>query len=236
MNTKWITALTVALSGVVVSGVAGAAEKDEAGAQQSSRELAPATHAVELTIGTGYAQGFGDVASGQPKLTDLAQAGGAVQTSVGYRVIPQLTLGVYGSGAMFSRADQVDSTTNVYSASAGIESDWHFLPSSHQLDPWVSLSSGWRGYWVHNNQAETSLQGLQIARLQLGLDYRIDNAIAISPIIGADLSTFLSERTPTSGGFTNISNPNVDTFLFAGLQGRFDIPTRSGSTSQVASR
>jgi hypothetical protein len=79
------------------------------------------------------------------------------------------------------------------------------------------------------------MQGMDWAKLRIGVDYRIDRAIAISPVIGADLTTFFSQSTPTSNGFASISSPTVNTFVFAGLQGRFDIPTGAGA-SQVASR
>src|SRR5207237_4036085 len=130
----------------------------------------------------------------QPSFTDLAQAGGRLQVGVGYRLMPQLTLGVYGSGAMFGRGDSVDSSSKLYTASAGVQADWHFLPSGSELDPWVSLGTGWRGYWVNADQGTTSLHGLELAKLQVGVDYRIAPAVAIAPVIGADLSTFLTQE------------------------------------------
>jgi hypothetical protein len=190
---------------------------------------------VELTIGTGYAQGFGNVGAGQPSLTDIGTAGGAVQLGAGYRLIPQLTLGAYGSGAMFGKGDQVDSSANLYSATAGFQADWHFWPAAHEFDPWVSLGTGWRGYWAHADQGNTAMQGWEIAKLQVGLDYRIDRAIAVSPVVGIDMTTFFSQSTPTSNGFHSISSPDVNAFLLAGVQGRFDIPVGSDA-SQVASR
>jgi len=238
MKTHLMTGAAVAM-GALTFAFAGSAsaqtvERENVN-KESPKDLAPATHAVELTIGTGYEQGFGKFTSNQPSLTDIGSAGGAVQVGVGYRIIPQLTLGVYGSGASFSRADQIDSSTTLYSAAAGVQTDWHFLPSDHQLDPWVSLGSGWRGYWINQNTGNTSVQGMEIAKLQLGLDYRIDQAIAISPVVGADLSTFFTQSTPESNGFSNLSNTQVSTFVFAGLLGRFDVPTQQNH-SQVASR
>lgn len=237
MNTKLTTGAAVVMGTLAFAASASAqtVTKDEVTQEGSSKNLAPATHAVELTIGTGYEQGFGNIQSGQPSLTDLGQAGGALQTSVGYRIIPQLTLGLYGSFAEFARASQVDPSANIYSVAAGVQTDWHFLPSGHEFDPWVSLSSGWRGYWLNQDTGSASTQGLEIAKLQVGLDYRIEQAVAISPVVGADLSTFLTQQAPGSNGWTNISSPQVNSFFFAGLMGRFDIPTQS-NTSQVASR
>jgi hypothetical protein len=235
MNSKWTSALAVAMGTMTLGGVALAQEKDESVVTKKDDRLAPVKDAVELSVGTGYAQGFGDIAANRPTLTDVGQPGGAVQVGVGYRVIPELSLGIYGTGAMFSRGDQVDNSTNLYSSTAGVEAAWHFLPSAHDLDPWVSLGTGWRGYWIHGDQGTTSLQGLQLAKLQVGLDYRATRAIALSPVIGADLSMFLSESTPLASGYSNITDPKVNTFLFGGVQARFDIPVGADS-SRVASR
>jgi hypothetical protein len=236
MKTRWIAITTVTFASLAITGIAGAEEKDRNIVPSKSNELAPATSAVELTIGTGYAQGFGDIGANRPTLTDVAQPGGAVQIGVGYRVVPQLTLGIYGAGSMFSRGDQVDTSTNLYSAAAGAQADWHFLPAEHQFDPWVSLGTGWRGYWIHGDQGTTSLHGLELAKLQVGVDYRLGRAVAISPLIGADLSMFLTESSPSSPTFSNVTDPKVNTFVFAGLLGRFDIPVGSDTSSQVAAR
>jgi hypothetical protein len=234
MKTKWI-ASAVTLAAVAVSGVASAQQKDQPIVAPKSTALDPATNAIELTVGTGYSQAFGDVAANRPSLTDIGQPGGAVQVGAGYRLIPELTLGVYGAGSMFSRGDLVDSSTNLYSAAAGVQADWHFQPGGHEFDPWVSLGTGWRGYWIHDDQGTTSLQGLEMAKLQLGVDYRLARAVAVSPLIGADLSMLLSESAPGSSSYSNITDPKVNTFVFAGVLGRFDIPVGETS-STVASR
>jgi len=237
MQTKWIVSAAGALGMLLLAGSASAQvqTKDEVKEDSGEKGLAPATSAVELTIGSGYEQGFGKFTSGQPSLTDVGQAGGAVQLGVGYRLIPQLTLGLYGSGAMFSRGDQVDPSADLYSAAAGVQADWHFLPGGHALDPWISLGSGWRGYWISANAGNTSIQGMEIAKLQVGVDYRIAQAVSVSPVVGLDLSSFFTQSTPESNRFANITNPEVNTFVFAGMMGRFDIPTGTHST-QVASR
>jgi hypothetical protein len=236
-QTKWIVTLVGAIGTLFVAGSASAEvqPKDEATEGASAKRLAPATNAVELTIGTGYEQGFGKFGSGQPSLTDVGTAGGAVQVGVGYRVIPRLTMGLYGSGAMFGRGDQVDSSADLYSAAAGFQADWHFLPGGHLLDPWISLGGGWRGYWINANSGNTSIQGMEIAKLQVGVDYRIAQSVSVSPVVGVDLSSFFTQSTPETNRFTNIANPDVNTFLFAGMMGRFDLGLGSRH-EQMASR
>ncbi|MDB4933510.1 MAG: hypothetical protein JWP87_482 [Labilithrix sp.] len=235
MKNQWIKVAVVTLGTTLVAGTANAQEKDESASAKAPPALVAATHSLELTVATGYSQGFGTISSGQPTLSDVGQAGGAIQVGVGYRLTPHLTLAVYGAGSMFGRGDQVDQSANLYSAAAGVQADWHFLPADHRFDPWVSLGSGWRGYWVSSNLGTTALHGVELAKLQVGVDYRIDESISISPVIGADLTTFVTQSTPATNSFDNISNPNVNTFVFAGFQGRFDIRT-GARPSAVASR
>lgn len=232
---KWISASTMAAIITLGGSVASAQQKDQARESNGSNDLSSSNHNLELTVGTGYVQGFGNVGSGQPALTDTGTAGGALEAGVGYRAIPQLALGVYGSGSMYGRGSQVDSPANLYSATAGIGATYHILPAASELDPWISLGSGWRGYWENDNRGTTSMHGWEIARLQFGLDYRIDKQVAIAPVVGVDMTTFFTQSTPTSNGWNSISSPTVNAFLFAGVQGRFDIPV-GPNTSQVASR
>jgi hypothetical protein len=234
MNTKHLAMVVAATSIVAVASVASAQEKDANVTSSKSDVLKPAKNAVELTVATGYAQGFGDIGTNRPTLNDVGLAGGAAQIGVGYRLIPHLSLGIYGSGAMFSRGDQVDNSTNLYSAAAGAEATWHFLPSGSEFAPWVSLGTGWRGYWLHDDRGTTALHGLEMGKLQLGVDYRMTSAVAISPVVGGDLSIFLTESNPGSRSFSNITDPKVNSFVFAGVLGRFDIPT--SADAQVASR
>jgi hypothetical protein len=135
---------------------------------------------------------------------------------------------------MFARADEAAQSTKVYSAATGVQADVHFIPAGHEFDPWLSLSTGWRGYWAHTDQGTSSMQGMELAKLQIGVDYRVDESLALSPVVGVDLSSFFTQSTPAAETFHNISKPDVNTFVFAGLQGRFDIP--SGKSPQVASR
>jgi hypothetical protein len=236
MNVKSTAAFAVILGSTVAGGVANAQGKDQAQSSGGEGRVAPVTNAVELSVGTGYTQGFGKFDASLPSLPDDAQAGGGVQLGVGYRITPQLTLGAYGSFGAFGRGDSVDSSTNIYTATAGFEATWHVLPSSSLVDPWVSLGSGWRGYWMTANSGTTSIQGMEIARLQIGADFRLDKAVAVGPVFGADVNTFFTQSTPEVNTFTNLPDPHASTFLFAGIQGRFDIPTGSQSAARIAAR
>src|SRR5580693_8185333 len=64
MNIHRYAAAAVMLSSMLVNGSAGAQERDQTqSTSDRSASLAPATRNVEMTIGTGYEQGFGNIAS-----------------------------------------------------------------------------------------------------------------------------------------------------------------------------
>jgi len=123
------------------------------------------------------------------------------ELQIAYRIIPELALGAFGTYGQFAKGEPMMANTDVRSVSAGLFADWHFRPA-RSLDPWIGLATGWRGLWIVPPQGKTaSLQGLELARLQVGLDYRVSREVAIAPVL----------------------DPNVNAFFFAGLQGRFDV-------------
>lgn len=200
---------------------------------EGPRDLSAVQDAVEITISTGYAQAFGEVSSGLPNLTEVGLAGWSLQLSVGYRLTPQLALSAYGGGAL-SKQTQLDATT-LYSALSGFKADWHFLPAWHEVDPWISLGAGWRGYWIEHSEGSTSLHGFDFAKLQAGFDYRAERRAALGPVVGLDLSRFIWQAGPNTEGYENTSHPRVNTFVFVGVMGRLDIPRDARERARVAS-
>src|SRR5262249_7735713 len=203
---------------------AGAALADETESQSGfDHPVAPVSRALEITIGGGYTQGTGDIGDNNPSIQDISKAGGTVELQLGYRIIPSLVFGAYGTYQQFSTGDLTASGFDVRGGTAGLYADWHFRPD-RSVDPWVGLASGWRGLWlVPDGGKNTSLQGWEIARLQAGLDYKVTPEVALGPVVGASVTTFFTEDSPASSDFGNIHNPQANWLFFAGLQGHFDL-------------
>ena len=142
-----------------------------------SRSLSSVEKALEITVGAGYAQGFGDIGNGQSSLTDQASAGGEVTLGIGYRINRQFMIGVYGSGSKYSTKD-LTSGADIWSATAGVQGNYYFLPDD-EWNPWVSLGSGWRGHWIDRNGSKDSRHGWDLARLTVGVDYRVSPEFAV---------------------------------------------------------
>ncbi len=204
----------------------GAAYAQQPGAEASAgfdHPVPAVSRALEIAVGGGYLQGVGDIASNAARVQDLSGPGGTVELKLGYRAIPEFAIGGYGSFSQFGTGDSVASGTDVRSATAGVYADWHFRPEM-SVDPWVELSSGWRGLWLAPDTGKaTSIQGWEVARLQLGVDYRVSPEVAIAPVIGAGLNVFLTQDTPATTDFENIHDPRPNVFFFGGLQARFDV-------------
>lgn len=213
--------------GLLIVGAAGVASADPGAFNPDAfdlsgaldREVAPTGKALEIAIGGGYTQGAGR--AGQAgNLEDLTGAGGNVELQVGARVTPNLTLGGYGTLARFSAGDTLGDG-RAWGATAGVQARWNGR-ETRSLDPWVSVGAGWRGLWVTPTAGTASAHGGEL-RLQLGVDYRITPALAISPVVGASASMFLVEDGPMTDGLSKIGDKQLDVYGFTGLLGRFDI-------------
>jgi hypothetical protein len=199
------------------------AQPESADTTGFDREVPAVKSAFEIGVATGYSQGGGKLGGNMLSLEDVSGPGAAVEVDVGYRIIPELTLGAYGTFAKYQHGDSIASDTDVLGATAGIQAAWHFRPD-RSVDPWVSLGTGWKGLWLNPSSGKvTSLQGLELARLQLGADYRITKDIAISPVIGGSLSLFISQDSAMTTDLTEIQDKKVNVTGFAGLSGRFDL-------------
>jgi hypothetical protein len=178
---------------------------------------------LEIGVATGYSQGAGKLGGNMANLEDIAGPGGSVEVDVGYRLLPQLSVGAYGTFAKYQHGDHISSDNDVLGADAGVQAVWHFR-ADRSVDPWVSLGTGWKGLWLNPNHGKvTSLQGLDLARLQIGADYRVSKDVAIAPVIGGSLSMFISQDSPMTNDLTEINDKKVAFTGFAGLSGRFDI-------------
>jgi hypothetical protein len=176
---KNMTLLALSFTSLVAGKLAYADDNDSLEANKSfDHHVAVPSNAFELGVATGYTQGVGPIGGAVPHVEDIARAGGAVELGAMYRINPTFAIGAYGSFSKYATGDQISDQSDVLGASAGIQAAAHLRPD-RSVDPWVSLGTGWRGLWLSPQSGKnTSLQGLELARLQLGVDYRVSDADA----------------------------------------------------------
>jgi hypothetical protein len=198
-----------------------------AGAQEApylEQPLRAPSQAFELRLGTGYTQGFGNVAPGRT-LPDVSGAGIAGDLSLDARTSPNFSFGIDGQYQEF--------TSQQNTASRGlagtIGGTVHFAPYA-KGDPWARLGTGYRMLWevdpsagpAATNNGSVLRHGFDLASLKLGYDVRVSEDVAIAPIIAGDVNMFLWE-VPSGGTNHALSSAQIGSFVYGGLLGRFDI-------------
>jgi hypothetical protein len=216
----------IAVGSLLVPGAAYA-RPQVASAEDSAafdHHVAVPENNVEVAVATGYTRGAGPLADNGGHLEDIAGPGGAVALAAAYRIDPTFSVGAYGTFSKYNNGDPMaDVHTDVLGATAGIEGIVHLRPA-RSIDPWVSLGTGWKGLWRNEPSGRnTALQGLELARLQLGVDYRVSPEISLAPIVGGSLGMYLGEDSPMTTGYSEISDKRVNVTGFAGIAGRFDL-------------
>jgi hypothetical protein len=218
----------VVLAGVLAGGAPAHADIESFNAQAFDlsgaldRDVAPTQRALEIAVGGGYTQGVGG-AGGAGSVEDVAGPGGSLEVQVGVRTSPRFSIGAYGTLARFQRGTMMAEGSRAYAVTAGIQAAWH-ARQTRSLDPWLSAGAGWRGLWLApNDAASSSVHGVELLRVQLGVDYRITPAIAITPVVGASASMFLVEDAAMPSELTAVHDHRLNLYGFTGILGRFDL-------------
>jgi hypothetical protein len=194
-------------------------------AARGAREVVTAptrapSKALELGVEGGYTQGFGSITS-DPRVG--AGPGGAIGLSLDDRVDPHWSVGAGGQYQGYGASGAGASSTTLRGALAEIHGTYHLSPYS-RLDPHLTLGAGYR-LFVESPAGDTPAtltHGLDLGKLEIGVDVRPSESVAISPVIGADVNLF-AWRTGGEAGIATPLNRTVSTFVFAGVKGRFDI-------------
>jgi hypothetical protein len=217
MKRKMMAALT--LAALLVPSIAWAETADSA---DRAEGVAPAD-AFEITFGQGLSQGFGDGAREGAGLRDLGGLGPSLQLGFGYRIDPRFMVGGYAEGGRYSASDALPDGTHSYTGAFGVQAQYHFRPFA-KFDPWVGLGTGFRSYWVDRpDTGNETLQGWEIVRLRVGVDYRLGPSMSMGPMLGASLSRFTLTEGPDASRSEEIDDAGLSGFVFAGFQGRFEI-------------
>lgn len=178
--------------------------------------------ALEATVGLGFDRGFGSVGDGIPRLQDTGAAGSAMELGVGWRIEPHFTVGVYGGGSVHAAGKAVPGGARGYGASAGFAVSYHGQPGA-RVDPWIGLGVGWRGYWVERDAGTDVLAGIDVTRIQAGVDYAMSDRMSVSPVLGVSLTRFQSRKAAGDASYQDIAAPRTAAFVFAGVLARFEV-------------
>jgi hypothetical protein len=196
------------------------------------RSIGAPMKAFELSVTTGYSQGFGK-AGGEQQIGDIAGPGIGVGVGLAYRASPRFSFGLSGA---FQELMPVEDSVRAQARGLAYSLDmtYHLTPFD-RVDVWASLGTGYRMLWDIGERDETMgtvrqaavernvlRHGFEIAKVQLGFDVRASRNVGIGPVIGADVTTFLWSDAPGRDTGAMMADRGVSTFIYGGLQGRFD--------------
>ena len=185
----------------------------------AAAEVPATTGGLELSLALNGTEGTGDLAPGMA-FDDVADHGLGLDLGVGYRLTPNLLVGGYATitGHGTDRDD-----TGAVTMAIGAKADWHFRPSA-RLDPWVSVGTGIKMMGIEVGDRDQALTGLELAKIQVGLDYRINPRFAIGPVIGTSATVYrTSYDDAMSDNARDIDDKSVNWTVTAGVLGRFDV-------------
>ena len=116
-----------------------------------------------------------------------------------------------------------DSSDGAATFAAGIKADWHFLPAA-KLDPWVSVGTGVKVMAIENGDDERQFTGVEVARLQVGLDIRRSTRFAWGPVVGVSATQFNTQYDDKmSDHAMDIDDKEINWTFSVGVLGRFDM-------------
>ncbi|KYF67373.1 hypothetical protein BE11_12630 [Sorangium cellulosum] len=222
------TGVAIAAGGVAVlcGGVASAQdfEGDVPPSYLRSPMGAPA-NALEVGLNLGYAQGFGDIGS-ERRLRDVSGPGASVGVKLVYRAVPGVGLGLTSSYEQYMAPGAERRGSDVRGMTLGGEASFHLAPFE-RVDPVISLGSGYRALWTGaaapGARGDTVTHGIELGRLQAVIDVRMSESVALGPSVGGGLNLFLWENTGGSMRGREVPGRRLNSFVFAGLEGRFDL-------------
>jgi hypothetical protein len=212
----------IALSAAaLVCTAAGAASAQDLDTVMRSQLPAP-RQAFELGIDTGYTQGFGLLEPNRP-LASVADAGFTVGGHFGVRMSPMASVGLAASYHTQTPDARMGSDTDLHGMVVSVEATGHFLPTN-RIDPFITIGGGYRALWIvpPGTADNRMVHGFQLGKINAGFDMRATKDIAIGPFIGADVNLFVW-NDPEDGPNAQLARPVVSTFIYAGVQGRFDV-------------
>ena len=193
--------------------------------------------AVEITPGGGFSMATGEISKNGKSMDDVAGPGNMFQIGVGYRINPHLMVGGYAEGGMYQPAEGSFGDRRNFSLSSGAQAQYHFMPYD-RWDVWVGAGAGWRGYWMVDDEAGTSvMQGADLLRAQVGVDYHFSPTFIVTPTLGFTVTQFVGEKGADDSSYHRLEDSRPVSFLSIGMGGRFDIGGKRVTKHQtVASR
>lgn len=231
-----------------LADTSGDAAKPASAAEESTEQREGAAPAEPgkflLGLRLGYAipmgSGANDADGSSNKMTDAVSGHFPIWLDLGYMVMPNVMLGVYGQyafgsvgGALKRQCDQASSagvSCSAHDIRFGLQAQYHVAPQA-QVNPWVGLGVGYELLTVSLSNAgqsgSTTAEGFEFANLQVGADVKALPNFGVGPFVsfsfGQYRSTSNSGLVADAGSGGDIENKAIHEWLTVGVRGAFKL-------------
>ena len=188
---------------------------------------------AQVTVGLrgGYAFTGGKLSKTQAALSDFVSGQIPITIEAGYRVLGRLIVGGYAEiGPTLlnsSFKNQGDSGSDVGRLTAGVQALWNFMPQA-VLQPWAGLGAGWDMMDITEDRGSAfpfrtyKYRGLEFARIQTGINYRVTGKLSIGPAIAIGIGRYSSGTVEELHNETKLSiDPAVHEWVSFALRVSF---------------
>jgi hypothetical protein len=250
-----MVALSVGATSLLAASLAHAQDPYASSPSTTPEQVPPpssamANRGLQFGARVGFATGTGIVYSG---LTVQDGASGAMPLigDIGWRILPQLYVGLYGQYApVFTKTNAVDCFSGFTCAAQdyrfGLQVDYHWIPRS-RFDPYVGIGTGYEILHTHlsgpavvptpgglapgNVDVSVIDRGWEFVSFLVGFDGRIDPAVGVGLFASFSLAEYnvhTGTANVTLDGTTVGSNPLPDVnhgmheIYMGGVRGTFN--------------
>ena len=193
----------------------------------ASAAAAPAEERpFRLGASVGVAAPFGKLQGDDPTLlSDFVRHQIPIALEAGYMVTPQLLLGVSAQYGFVSTQSIPSGLGHPHGRDFNLGVQLQYHPSAPgRFDPWLGLGMGYESLTLsaddEHDDLTLRLSGIELAKLQAGLNVRIGNVVSIGPFASYSIGTYLFQHLAGSGIARNENlDPALHEWLTFGLKG-----------------
>lgn len=204
----------------------------------------------EAGVRVGYGIAFGSTTrTGSDALNQTIAGQVPIWIDLGYRLLPELFVGLYGHYGLGLVGDELDALCrdlkrpmqfvdpNFVSSTAGscstsdlsLGAQLHYHPLAKQpIDPWLGAGFGYEWMWFsaagQGGSTSVTFHGFELFNLQAGLDLELSKRVHLGPVLAFSLGQYSRSSRACGRGLScqpsgEVSNPALHEWLVLGIRG-----------------
>jgi hypothetical protein len=186
------------------------------------------TSGYSLGARLGWGIPLGKISGGNTgqDLTKVASGMLPIQIDAGYRLNPDLYLGLYFQlGIAFLSSDYPPCKPAGTSCSGtdlryGVDFRWYFLHEP-SVDPWLGIGVGREDASLSIAGNTLSAGGWEFAKIELGTDFLASQKVRFGPVFAVTFDEFTAESL--NGNSVDIATKTLHHWVLVGLKGQYDL-------------